>query len=67
MPIYEYICPRCEEKFEKLVLKVSSEVSCPRCGRSDVEKLFSSFATVGRPKGQEKACGSCKSKNCSVC
>ncbi|MBL7183119.1 MAG: zinc ribbon domain-containing protein [Anaerolineae bacterium] len=39
MPIYEYRCLKCGEKFEKLVrLSTStSEIECPKCGGQDVE------------------------------
>jgi len=45
MPIYEYRCSECEEKFEKLVrLSAStSEIECPKCGEQRVEKLISTF------------------------
>jgi len=46
MPIYEYRCHECGEKFEKLVrLSTStSEIECPKCG-SRVDKLISAFST----------------------
>jgi len=46
MPIYEYQCQECGEKFEKLVrLSTStSEIECPKCGRWKVEKLISVFS-----------------------
>ena len=45
MPIYEYRCLECGEKFEKLVrLSTStSEIECPKCGEQKVEKLISTF------------------------
>jgi len=47
MPIYEYRCQQCGEKFEKLVRSFSSdpEVRCPKCGGRKVEKTFSLFGT----------------------
>jgi putative FmdB family regulatory protein len=47
MPIYEYRCSECGEKFEKLVrLSTStSEIECPKCGGRKVEKLISVFST----------------------
>ena len=47
MPIYEYRCRECGEKFEKLVrLSTStSEIECPKCGGRRVEKLISAFST----------------------
>ena len=46
MPIYEYRCLECGERFEKLVpLSTStSEIECPRCGQQKVEKLLSLFS-----------------------
>jgi len=46
MPIYEYRCLECGERFEKLVrLSTStSEIECPRCGERKVEKLLSLFS-----------------------
>jgi len=45
MPIYEYRCKECGEKFEKLVrLSTStSEIECPNCDEQKVEKLVSTF------------------------
>ena len=47
MPIYEYRCLECGEKFEKLVRfsASTSEVECPECGGQKVGKLFSAFST----------------------
>jgi len=47
MPIYEYRCSECGEKFEKLLLSIFStpQVECPRCGGRKIEKLVSLFGT----------------------
>jgi len=47
MPIYEYRCKECGEKFEKLVRfsTSTSEIECPKCGGRKVEKLISAFST----------------------
>jgi putative FmdB family regulatory protein len=47
MPIYEYRCPSCEERFEELVRSSDPAVACPSCGTADVERLLSVFAGVG--------------------
>ncbi len=43
MPIFEYTCEKCNNKFDQLVLRADSEVKCPVC-RNPVKKLYSSFA-----------------------
>ncbi len=46
MPIYEYICRSCNERFS-LLQKVSSgeeDAGCPSCGSSEVKKVMSSFS-----------------------
>lgn len=40
MPIYEYRCHDCRGTFEQLV-GTGSVVTCPACGSSSLEKLFS--------------------------
>jgi putative FmdB family regulatory protein len=47
MPIYEYQCHACEERFEKYVRAFGESVLCPACASTDVEKLLSSFALAG--------------------
>jgi len=46
MPIYEYRCKECGERFEKLVRfsTSTSEIKCPKCGGQKVEKLISAFS-----------------------
>ena len=54
MPIYEYVCMRCEEHFEELV-RNGEAVNCPECESTNVEKQFSVFAMHGA--GQEQSFG----------
>jgi putative FmdB family regulatory protein len=46
MPIYEYYCKDCRNKFELLTTYTESEVDieCSKCHGSNVRKLFSVFA-----------------------
>jgi putative FmdB family regulatory protein len=46
MPIYEYYCKDCRNKFELLTTYTESEVDieCSQCHGSNVRKLFSVFA-----------------------
>jgi putative FmdB family regulatory protein len=46
MPIYEYICQECDEKFSLLqsVHVSEKETSCPKCASKKVKKLLSTFS-----------------------
>lgn len=46
MPIFEYVCGGCGNRFEALVYGGKAP-DCPSCGGSDLEKQFSSFAVGG--------------------
>jgi putative FmdB family regulatory protein len=50
MPIYEYVCMKCESHFEELV-RNGEEPPCPDCGSAKVAKQFSVFAAVGGGEG----------------
>ena len=43
MPLYEYRCEKCENRFEALVLSSGDEINCPKCESTNLEKLFSAF------------------------
>jgi putative FmdB family regulatory protein len=49
MPLYEYRCTRCGEKFERLrrMQDADCDVVCPRCESEKVERLLSAFARSG--------------------
>lgn len=46
MPIYEYVCNKCNKSFSLLQRVGSSEKDtiCPECGSKDIKKKISSFA-----------------------
>lgn len=48
MPIYEYLCPSCNGKFQKLVRGFDDPpgLACPRCGSPQVRRAVSRFATL---------------------
>jgi putative FmdB family regulatory protein len=50
MPIYEYRCTACEERFEEY-LKLSTDPAppCPKCGTATVERVWSAFFTEWLP------------------
>jgi putative FmdB family regulatory protein len=64
MPIYEYRCLECGEKFEELVRSMNNhkpEVKCPECGGRKVEKLLSSFRCRISSSTSEPLCPTCES------
>jgi putative FmdB family regulatory protein len=49
MPMYEYRCEECGNRYEELrrMSEADQDLSCPKCGSSGVERLLSAFATGG--------------------
>ncbi len=66
MPIYEYVCGKCNTRFEKLVKSMSSAeaAQCPKCGGRKTSRQFSSFA-VGA--GESKSAGGGHGSGCGCC
>jgi len=56
MPIFEYECRECGEKFEELVSNPESTVSCPKCGSDQVGRMLSVFASGGSGSGGGGGC-----------
>jgi putative FmdB family regulatory protein len=48
MPIYEYLCPSCNGRFQKLVSGFSDPpgLACPRCGSQEVKRAVSRVAVL---------------------
>ena len=47
MPIYEYVCDACGERFDKLFLSISripTEIECPMCQSGDIRRVMSAPA-----------------------
>jgi putative FmdB family regulatory protein len=49
MPIYEYECEKCRERFSLLrpMRDINAPATCPRCGEQDARRVISQFATTG--------------------
>lgn len=43
MPLYEYTCRTCHERFELLV-RYDTVLACTQCGGLDIERALSTFA-----------------------
>jgi putative FmdB family regulatory protein len=48
MPIYEYFCPNCNGRFQKLVRGFSdpTDLACPRCASTEVQRAVSRVAVL---------------------
>ena len=48
MPIYEYLCPDCNGRFQKLVRGFSDpdDLACPRCSGTQVRRAISRVAVL---------------------
>jgi putative FmdB family regulatory protein len=60
MPMYEFVCQKCGERFEELrpPRLETFGLTCPACASKKVEKLPSSFAAGPRGSGRNESTGS---------
>ena len=56
MPIYEYVCLDCGNRFELLVLRSEEEVICPSCECARLERVMSPFARSASAGGSSFGC-----------
>lgn len=50
MPIYEYKCKKCDERFEEyLSTSTKPKPPCPACGGKSVERVWSTIHTEWLP------------------
>ena len=48
MPMYEFLCAACGERFEELVAAGTEAAPCPACGRDGATRVLSAQATPFR-------------------
>jgi len=74
MPIYEYVCPQCEVKFELLrpLSQATESASCPHC-QEIAQRVLSTFACfstdesgLSSPVGGS-SCAGCSAASCDTC
>jgi putative FmdB family regulatory protein len=65
MPIFEYVCSKCEHRFEALIFG-SQKAACPKCHSRHLAPQLSVFAVSAKGSsssaefaGPSGACGSC--------
>jgi putative FmdB family regulatory protein len=54
MPIYEYVCDDCGERYECIVMNKTTKVTCPKCesGKKTVQlSVFAAPANGSKPAG----------------
>jgi putative FmdB family regulatory protein len=66
MPIYEYSCESCGNKFEKLVRRSEDamESGCPSCGEKHLQQEYSTFAARANSSPGVSEMPSCPSGMC---
>jgi putative FmdB family regulatory protein len=76
MPIYEYRCADCEQKFEKRrrMSQADDEIACPECGSTHTSRGLSTFAAFSKGRGGmsvsvggSSGCAGCGSHSCGSC
>ncbi len=75
MPVYEYLCKNCKNKFELLrpFSRSTEGADCPLCHKK-AERVLSTCYTRATTDGGiveniagSSSCSSCGSSNCSTC
>ncbi len=52
MPVFEFECEECGERFEELTAAEAGGVACPACGSTRARRLWSPVSPAGRqPRG----------------
>lgn len=61
MPIYEYRCSACGERFDLFVRLMERQAApvCPKCGSAEVQKAVSLFGVGGASGGERQAADNC--------
>ena len=67
MPIYEYKCQDCGNKFEKLVRRATDAeaLECPSCGQKHLTQELSTFAAHANGSSKSADMPTCPSDRCS--
>ena len=80
MPIYEYSCTKCNNKFEQLrpISQCDQDAECPKCkkpakravskfvSRTQADLSYLSHMANSMPSSGS-SCSGCSSSNCSTC
>jgi len=72
MPIYEYKCHDCDERFELMrrMMEADSPIICQNCHSASTSRLLSLFNAQSSGRivaGGQSSCTSCSSNACATC
>jgi len=73
MPIYEYICKECGERFESLrsINDADSPIPCKSCHSAQTQRAISVFFAQSGTQiiagGSNSGCAGCSGGTCSTC
>jgi len=69
MPIFEFECKNCGNKFDLMIANKDKEkVKCPQCESADIKQLLSMFATSsGGGAAAPNSCQGCPSAGGGGC
>ena len=75
MPIYEYICKECDQKFEAMrsFSQADEPIKCSKCGSMDTHRTVSRCWSVGdggvtlSATASGGGCAGCSGGNCAHC
>ena len=72
MPIYEYVCLDCGERFERVrtMKEADAPISCAGCESQHTSRMLSLFFASSGGKavaGSAGGCASCSSGSCATC
>jgi putative FmdB family regulatory protein len=54
VPIYDYSCVACEERFDELLRFDDPAPPCPSCGSAETNRLLSTFLVPNSAAGQRR-------------
>jgi putative FmdB family regulatory protein len=75
MPVYEYVCTACKNKFEKMrpFSKSNEDADCPRCHKIGKRIISACYAKttdsagLTQQLGSSHSCSSCGGGSCASC
>lgn len=66
MPLYDFRCPTCEQRFEELQSHAAPPPACPACGGAAAERLLSAFQRPGTRGGPDPAWTPAATRGCAA-